>query len=70
MGDTLAGEGVKMIRYADDFILMSRHIKQELISKLHTYIQRMELTINTEKSKKVNVKQESFDFWDLLSGTI
>jgi group II intron reverse transcriptase/maturase len=54
--------GVKMIRYADDFILMSRHIKQELINKLHTYLQRMELTINTDKSKKVNIWQESFDF--------
>jgi RNA-directed DNA polymerase len=54
--------GVKMIRYADDFILMSKHIKQEAIIRLHSYLQRMELTINTEKSKKVNVKQESFDF--------
>lgn len=54
--------GVKMIRYADDFILISKHIKQEGIIRLHSYLQRMELTINTEKSKKVNVKQESFDF--------
>ena len=61
-GGYFSRRGVKMIRYADDFILMSRHIKQELISKLHRYIQQMELTINTEKSKKVNVKQESFDF--------
>jgi len=51
-----------MIRYADDFILMSRHIKQEIIIKLHTYLQRMELTINTEKRRKVNSKETSFDF--------
>jgi group II intron reverse transcriptase/maturase len=54
--------GVKMIRYADDFILMSKQIKQEVIIRLHSYLQRMELTINTEKSKKVNVKESSFDF--------
>ncbi|MBS3774600.1 MAG: group II intron reverse transcriptase/maturase [Bacteroidales bacterium] len=54
--------GIEMIRYADDFILMSRHIKQELINKLHTYLRRMELTINTEKSKKINAKETSFDF--------
>ena len=60
--------GISMIRYADDFILMSRHIKQEMINKLHTYLQRMELTINAEKNRKVNVKETSFDFLSFISG--
>nr|NQU91325.1 group II intron reverse transcriptase/maturase [Bacteroidota bacterium] len=54
--------GIRMIRYADDFILMSKHINQETIDKVHGYLERMELTINTEKSKVVQAREESFDF--------
>ena len=54
--------GIHMIRYADDFILMSRHINQTAIGRLHEYLQRMDLVINTTKSKVINAKEESFDF--------
>ncbi len=54
--------GIKMIRYADDFILMSRHINQEAIIKIHNYLARMGLIINTDKSKLVYGKEQSFDF--------
>ncbi len=62
VGGYYAKQGIKMIRYADDFILMSRHIGQESLERLHRYISRMGLTINDEKSKKVNAREESFDF--------
>jgi len=54
--------GITMIRYADDFILMSRHIGQETIVRVHNYLHRMGLTINTQKSKLINAREESFDF--------
>ena len=54
--------GIKMIRYADDFILMSKHINQEIIITIHNYLDRMGLIINTDKSKLVNAKEQSFDF--------
>ena len=54
--------GITMIRYADDFILISKHISQEVIIKVHNYLDRMGLTINTNKSKLVNAKEEPFDF--------
>ncbi len=54
--------GIKMIRYADDFILMSNHINQEVINKIHNYLDRMGLKINIDKSKLVNAKEQSFDF--------
>jgi group II intron reverse transcriptase/maturase len=54
--------GIRMIRYADDFILMSKHIQQEAIIKAHNYLDRMGLIINTEKSKLVDAKTEMFDF--------
>ncbi len=57
-----AKRGIRMIRYADDFMLMSKHINQETIDKVHGYLERMGLTINTEKSKVVQAKEEPFDF--------
>lgn len=54
--------GIKMIRYADDFILMSKHVNQEVINKIHKYLDRMGLIINTDKSKLVNAEEQSFDF--------
>lgn len=57
-----SNEGVKMVRYADDFILMSKHIKQEVIDKLHTYLERMGLIINNEKSKQIKARETPFEF--------
>jgi group II intron reverse transcriptase/maturase len=54
--------GIKMIRYADDFILMSNQINQEVTIKIHNYLARMGLIINPAKSKLINGKEESFDF--------
>jgi RNA-directed DNA polymerase len=53
-----ANQGIKMIRYADDFVLMARHINQEVITRLHNYLERMQLTINKEKSKLVDAREE------------
>lgn len=61
-GGYFAGQGIRMIRYADDFILMSKHIGQESLDKIHRYLCRMELMINEEKSKLVKAKEQSFDF--------
>ena len=54
--------GIGMIRYADDFILMAREISHEVIDKVHGLLGRMELTINTEKSKLVKAGETSFEF--------
>ncbi len=55
-------EGIKMIRYADDIILMSKNIRQEMIMKLQNLLRRMELEINTDKSKLMNAEVTPFDF--------
>lgn len=60
--------GIRMIRYADDFILMSKHINQESLIKVHNYLDRMGLTINRHKSKLVKAKDESFDFLGFTFG--
>ena len=61
-GGYFSGEGIRMIRYADDFILMAKHINQETLVRLNGYLTRMGLILNTEKSKLVQAREESFDF--------
>lgn len=55
-------QGIKMIRYADDFILMSRHIQQEALIRIEHYLERMGLEINREKSRKVKARETPFEF--------
>lgn len=55
-------EGIRMVRYADDFILIAKQISQGSLAQLHGYLNRMGLIINQEKSKLVNAKETSFDF--------
>ncbi len=54
--------GIRMIRYADDCVLIARHLQQDSIKRFHTYLDRMGLIINTEKSKLVDARESSFDF--------
>ena len=57
-----SNRGITMIRYADDFILMSNSIGPDAIQKVHDYLARMGLIINPDKSKLVNATDSSFDF--------
>ncbi len=55
-------EDVRIVRYADDFVLMGREISDRVLEKLHEVLTRMELQLNTEKTKIVNAAEQSFDF--------
>ena len=61
-GSLFAQYGIEIIRYADDFILMGRNIPEVILNRLYQILMRMGLTINSEKSKRVNAKESSFDF--------
>ena len=54
--------GIKIVRYADDFVLMGEKINQQAIGKLKELINRMGLTINESKTRLVEAKQEAFHF--------
>lgn len=54
--------GIKIIRYADDFVLMGRSIPAKIIQQLKLVLDRMELKLNEEKTKVVDARQDSFDF--------
>jgi group II intron reverse transcriptase/maturase len=54
--------GVKIVRYADDFVLMGGTLPKEIIEKLKGLLSRMGLSLNETKTRQINAKQESFDF--------
>jgi len=54
--------GVKIVRYADDFVLMGRTIPIEITDKLKNLLNRMELSLNEAKTRQVDATKESFNF--------
>jgi group II intron reverse transcriptase/maturase len=54
--------GIKMVRYADDFVLMGRMLPEGVIEKLKSLLHRMGLSLNESKTRKINARRESFNF--------
>jgi len=54
--------GVKIVRYADDFVLMGKQMGDQIKEKLTSLLSRMGLSINVEKTRTVEAKRERFDF--------
>lgn len=54
--------GVKIVRYADDFVLMGKRIGEQIEEKLKSLLNRMGLSLNEKKTRTVEAKRESFDF--------
>ena len=57
-----ARAGVKIVRYADDFVMMGKKIESHIKDKLKELLSRMGLSLNEEKTRLVRAKEESFDF--------
>jgi hypothetical protein len=57
-----AKEGIHIVRYADDFVLMGRKLSAEAMKKLRGTLERMELQINEGKSKQIEARQTPFNF--------
>jgi RNA-directed DNA polymerase len=53
---------IKMVRYADDFILMSKRPLHLVMKRLSETLEKMGLRLNTHKSKVLNSYKESFCF--------
>ncbi len=54
--------GVKIVRYADDFVLMSESISKEVIQKLEYILSRMGLKLNEQKTRLVQARKTAFNF--------
>ncbi len=62
VGGIFEKSGVKIVRYADDFVLMAREIPKECLEKVNRMLGKMKLKLNEEKSRMVKAYEESFDF--------
>lgn len=54
--------GVKMVRYADDFVLMGEKITVEVVGRLKKILERMGLKLNESKTRMVQAKETAFKF--------
>ena len=54
--------GVKIVRYADDFVLMGKTITDEVVEKLKSILKRMGLKLNEEKTRMVQASETAFKF--------
>jgi group II intron reverse transcriptase/maturase len=54
--------GVKIVRYADDFVLMGRTLPVEITEKLKNLLNRMGLSLNEAKTRQVDATKEGFNF--------
>jgi RNA-directed DNA polymerase len=53
---------IKMVRYADDYVLMSKRPLNQVMKRLSETMAKMGLRLNTQKSKVLNSYKESFCF--------
>jgi RNA-directed DNA polymerase len=54
--------GVRIVRYADDFVLMGKKVPEKVIDKLKSLLHRMGLSLNEGKTRKIDARTESFNF--------
>jgi group II intron reverse transcriptase/maturase len=55
-------QGVRIVRYADDFVLMGKTLPPEITGRLKNLLDRMGLTINESKTRQIDAMEESFNF--------
>jgi RNA-directed DNA polymerase len=61
-GGYFAKAGIRIVRYADDFVLQGKRIPPEALQRLQNVLGRMGLTLNREKSRLISAMKEPFDF--------
>ncbi len=62
IGSVFQKAGIRIIRYADDFVLMGKSITKKVIVYLYGMMERMKLTINEDKTRIVEAKHKPFNF--------
>ncbi len=61
-GGVFQSNCVKIVRYADDFVLMASQIPEKCFKHMNWMFSKMKLKLNEEKSKVLNAYAHSFDF--------
>lgn len=62
LNSLFARYGVRIVRYADDFVLMGRQITDAILDKLKQVLNRLGLKLNEDKSRLVDAVKEPFGF--------
>jgi len=62
VGKDKAFAGIRIVRYADDFVLMGHKITDAALARLNWLLTKMELMINESKTKLVDARTSSFEF--------
>jgi len=52
----------RLIRYADDLVIMTKYHSQETMAKLKEIVTQLQLRLKQDKTRMVNVEYEPFDF--------
>ena len=55
-------QGIKIVRYADDFVLMGKRITKEATDKLEEILKRMGLKLNETKTRQIQAQETPFNF--------
>lgn len=61
IGGIFQKDGVEIVRYADDFVLMAKKIPQKCYTYLHRLFRKMKLQLNEEKSNTLNAQEKAFE---------
>jgi len=59
---TLRRSGARMVRYADDFVVLARYIGEPIKAVVRNKIKELGLTLNEEKTSIVRATRQSFNF--------
>jgi group II intron reverse transcriptase/maturase len=54
--------GARLVRYADDAVILCRGDAGPAMAVLETVLKRLELTLNWDKTRVVDVREQAFDF--------
>jgi group II intron reverse transcriptase/maturase len=57
-----AFSGIEIVRYADDFVMMSKRMSEDVLHSLIYLLSRMGLTLNEEKTRLIEVREKPFTF--------
>jgi group II intron reverse transcriptase/maturase len=55
-------QGIKIVRYADDFVLLGKKLTEEAMGKLRSILTRMGLKLNEQKTRQIDAREEGFNF--------
>jgi RNA-directed DNA polymerase len=60
----------RIVNYADDFVICCRGTAAEAMTTMQDMMQRLKLTVNTEKTRLCRLPQETFDFLGYTFGRL